>query len=157
MRLGQEIFNSNKWQKWVGIEKDTPYAKGVNIRVLVKALLWASKRDNSAGWKAMLNSGLKLGFTTGEYDSCGVVSEFYNICKATFGEQVGKQIEDEKWEVRGDGTYKRWKNLHVMKADNSDHLVWFDSPRKGYEFFRGVVESENLEPQEPVTGRGGGN
>lgn len=95
----------------------------------------------------MLNSGLKVAFSTGEYDSCGVVSEFYNICRATFGDDIGKQIEDKKWEVDGDSTYKNWKNLHVMKADNSDHLVYADAPRRAYEFFRGVVESENLDPQ----------
>jgi hypothetical protein len=121
---------------------------------LLQALKWESKRDNSEGWKAMLNSGLKVAFTSGEYDSGGAVTEFYNMCRATFGEDIGKQIEDKKWEVKGDGIYKNWKNLHIMKADNADHLVSVDQPILGYEFFRGVVEGKNLDPQEPVKGMG---
>jgi hypothetical protein len=156
MRLGQEIYNSNKFEKWIGIQKNTPYAKIINIKVLVKTLLWESKRDNSAGWKAMLNSGLKVAWTSGEYDSCGELTEFYNICRATFGEDIGKQIEDKKWRVKGDGNYKNWKNFHIMKVDNSDHLVYGESPKLAYEFFRGVVEGENLDPQEPVEGMGDG-
>jgi hypothetical protein len=50
------------------------YSGGFNFGVVLADLLWLGKRDNSAGWKSMLNSGLKIGFTLGEYDAAGVVT-----------------------------------------------------------------------------------
>ena len=124
------------------------YSGGFNIGVILSDLLWLGKRDNSAGWKSMLNSGLKIGFTLGEYDGAGLITEFYNICKDTFGVETGKEIEDKKWEVRGQGAYKNWKNIHVLKSDNAGHLVWVNKPRLVYEFFKEVVESGNVKWEE---------
>jgi hypothetical protein len=148
LRRDAEIFNSTKFQKYLGFEKMNTYSGGFNNEVIIDDLLWLGKRDNSAGWKSMLNSGLKIGFTLGEYDGAGLITEFNNMCKDTFGVHTANEIENKEWKTRGGGTYKNWKNIHILKSINAGHLVWVNKPREVYEFFKEVIETPNVEWQE---------
>jgi hypothetical protein len=122
MRLALEIFNSTKFQKYIGFEKMNPYTAGVSIRVIMADYLWLGKRDNSPGWKSMLNSGLKIGFTLGEYDGGGPVIEFNSMCKETFGVHTANEIENKEWKCKGGSAYKNWKNIHILKLSNAGHI-----------------------------------